>query len=329
LRRAPDASQKGCSLNVKANFVETKNPPTPFSNGGEDDVWDAYARQDLELSLASIKAPANLQKTKKDQRVLMVLSANIPITFLYPAFMCFYRGAKEVAIALPSTRVNDPTSDRVRKQIETLVEEISPSVAPMHVNVLDSKDVSFGSLEAFDTVVVFGTDETLATFKERIPQGVELIGLGSIQNAMAFDDRKSEELVQICSRWLGRGCLTPVALVADESIDSQRVAKFAQQFDEEFSARLKAASLESPFVHRHRLIEIMGFYTDAIVHRGRNTFVADLRQVEKNTLSCSGGGSGLVYVISPQQASVLNLSFYNPEPGFIDQHQGKLWSEWL
>jgi hypothetical protein len=329
--RAPDASQKGCSLNVKANYVEVDQErlSSPLEKGGRgdffpDSAWDEYSIRDLELSMASLKdlKRTAVDQTRKGQRVLMVLSANIPITFLYPTFMCALRGVKEVHLLLPSIRVNDPTSERIREQIQSLVEQISPMVQPMQVSLHTNKDVSFSALDTFDAVLVFGSDETLRTFAERVPPTTQLIGLGSIQNAMHLDSKSYSELADICSRWLGRGCLTPVAIVGEGPVDT-----FAAEFEKNFSARLKAAGAENPFAHRHKLLVIQALYPQARIHRGPNTFIVDLRDCE--AISCAAGGCGLVYVISEIQLAQLGLDTYNPEPGFLEEHQGRTWSEWL
>lgn len=317
--RAPDASQKGCSLNVKANFVSTDDAPTQIASVG--DAWDEFSVRDLEIAMRSIPAQHTIERSREGQRILMVLSANIPITFLYPVFVAFFRGAKAVHLQLPSIRVNDPTSERVRAQIASLVERIRPMLSPMELELHASRDLNFSALSNFDAVVVFGSDETLKTFAEHVPERVEFIGLGTIQNAINFEG-DVDALADLCGRWLGRGCLTPVALVGEGSLDV-----FAEAFDKNFAARLKAAGAQSAFVHRHKMLDCEAI-EGARIYQGEHTFVIDLRDCGEQAV-CTGGGFGLVYVITKAQCERLGLSSYNPDPGFFDAHQGKTWSEWI
>lgn len=335
--RAPDASLKGCSLQVKENFFSSTSivKTTLLSPKAEfDNVWDDDAKRDLELTLRTIDDAKHLSiaKTRLGQKVLFVLPSNIPIAWLYPAMIFFLRGAREIHLQLPSLRAGDPLSDRIRAQTFALAQRMR-NVLPLVIH--EQRDITFLDMHDFDAVVVFGTDDTIKTFEGRL--GDRVIGLGHVTNALTIEQNSDpQKIADICARWFGRGCLTPVALVSDQ-FTKNFVENFIHYFDEKMSSRFHNARLENKFSHRHTLLGIEAFIKShsidpqSIMFYGSHTFVICLYQhdfrVDDIFDVVSLGGAGLIFLLNQHQAQSLN--FFPADPGLLEKHAGKTWLQWI
>lgn len=354
--RAPDASLKGCSLNVKDEAYFRADPceahhlklvPSPararpwdaaeiLSTLKQKSCWNAHALLDLERSLAHTSV-ARSSGELAAKRILCVASANIPITWLYPALTAFELGAARFAIDLPSMRYEDPAALVVRKQCETLIAACRDALAPMEVEVLDGKrSVEFFN---FDICLVFGSDETIKTFQANVPPTLKLVGLGDVWNALDSDDAKFA--CDAASAWNGRGCLSPRLIFVSEG-NSTFVGDFSARLEDEFLRRYKELKVSGALYHAHHklllaaALERLGLSTK--LFQGEATAVVDFTDISNEALSealkhidLDFAGHGLVYVMKRGSENLIKRRFttFDPFPKLNTPHCGKLWREWF
>lgn len=300
--RAPDASIKGCSLNVREELFSTidrrlaledepenvcgvpSGPRTFLAAFGAgfaervigrlgSDVWSAFQLAELSSALHSVEGASDLAVGRALGRQLQIVaSANIPITWLFPTIAAAALGYDEVVINLPSLRPDDPFSTRVRRQIDLLAKAVACEIEPVSLRLVDSSLLAPGDCRA-DVLVVFGSDATCAAFARRFSsvEGLQLLTFGDLYNSLSVvDGRPSQGAVaSLCAAWQGRGCLTPLVIFNPDGLsDTDRLA-------EDLAAGINAALLaaapqehaESRFLHAHDLLEIEAVLTSAGVGR--------------------------------------------------------------
>lgn len=355
--RAPDASLKGCSLNVKESFsfhieknsdvlknltrTDTTNP-TLDVRGILDalkykEEWDSIALADLNTTLTSYfeEAPSRLTRLMHEERVLCIASANIPITWVYPARMCALLGAKEFHLSLPSLREDDAIALRVRKQIESLAEALSSAFGGMSFFLSKQKSLAT-SPENFQTIIAFGNDATLETLSKRFSSDTQrFVGLGDVRNTLA--PQNVSEAVDACCTWFGRGCLTPVFLTLDDRVTGVFQKNFSILFESEFQKRCKLANVDASFWHAHDLIEVQTRLPNDLrskvkVIRQAHTTVVDATllkafEIAKLNWLANLGGTGFVTLVAKKEASVLSnvAQEFTCHPGLWDPHCGSSW----
>ncbi len=370
--RAPDATLKGCSLNVKESFffIHDKNdkvissPDKPLENisktkeikSPEDihnfiktlnpSIWTPHCWSDLAESLLTwneitIKNPEKL----KDKNILIISSANIPITWLFPTRIACLLGAKSVHIKLPSLRSDDPIANKIREKIKDLAEKLKPYFYPTQIVLEKSRSLS-KEYHEFDAVIVFGTDTTIATFKKLLTgTNTYLIPQGDVKNSLKIDLHYStEEVAKICSLWHGRGCLTPICLFMSGRDQTQAIdwiQEFQLILENNFMDRYKEEGMVSPFIHETQLlyttaiVKNLGLEINKTIFSGKVTHVFNLTKLTANEilrsrLDFSFGGGGFVFILDESvKASFPQLSSEKIIPDLQDKHGGKTWEEWF
>jgi|GEM_PF-328177 len=333
LGRAPDATLKGCSLNVRSHFrfdLAHTNENELASNKGvgkfiqqeseldgtdsrtrqserrtlfstnelltqlNKDAWpaswmndlkDSFLNWDSEVSAESLIAQSDLS----GQSIAIVASANIPITWLFPAVHCWLMGSNNIQLFLPSIRQEDPLTELVRKQITALVAAFNNVCKRPFIQLQTDRLFTTSEHKAFNKIVVFGSDETIKTINNAILKTVSLeqkpptiIGLGHFQNKIRIEAHdelnigagpktKSNEsltakiIATHCARWLGRGCLTPLCIEVPSAWGRQKIQEFIAELFEfckaEFATRITDAESKGihsalHFAHRHNLAEL-------------------------------------------------------------------------
>lgn len=349
LGRSPDATVKGCSLNVSENYLHALSPIKQLIKTSVDasesqlwryvynnenlepldlpkEVWTETSLADLKNTLSGIKIKRPLDVTRLSQNALIVSSSNIPIAWLYPAITLLLRGVSSIHVQLPSLRVNDPLSDLVRKQTLSLIESFKPLFSPCALMVAESSDVPLQP-GIYDLIVVFGNDQTIKSFSDAMASSItEVIGLGDIRNSFKSDS--SESIVEVGTQWLGRGCLTPLVALTSESFDAK---EFSSLWESHFESRYKDLEVDSSFFHKHDIWEtefiLKTIKEDAIVYKNKNTCVIDLRAAQKaDEVQINIAGSGLMFLATKDH---WNLGCYACMPSLETPHMGRLWSEWI
>ncbi|APJ03903.1 hypothetical protein [Silvanigrella aquatica] len=368
--RAPDATLKGCSLNVKDSFffINTPNISNPVNKPLENitkvkefkstedihtfieslspEIWTPQCWADLNETLLSwndikIKNPEKL----KEKNVLIISSANIPIAWLYPTRIASLLGAKSVHIKLPSLRNDDPLSNRIRAKIEDLVDKLAPYFYPTEIILEKSRSLSKEYAE-FDSVIVFGTDTTISTFKKMLAgTNTHLIPQGDVKNSLKIDlHYSSDEVAKLCSLWHGRGCLTPICLFMSGR-DQNQAIDWIQEFqlilENNFTDRFHKEGVMSRFMHETQLlyttaiVKNLGLEISKTIFSGKMTHVFNLTkltadEILRSRLDFSFGGSGLVFILDESvKASFPQLSSEKIIPSLQDKHGGKTWEEWF
>ncbi|KAB8033346.1 hypothetical protein [Fluviispira multicolorata] len=368
--RAPDATLKGCSLNVKETFffselsletdiqeklprniVSRENFHSPadvfsFIETLDSKVWTSFCWADLASTLFSwneiqIK---NIEKLK-DKNILIISSANIPITWVYPARVACLLGANSIHIKLPSLRGDDLAANRVRAKIEDLTDKLEPFFFPTKIVVEKTRNLS-KDLSYFDAAIVFGTNNTIETFTKKLKNSkTHLIPQGDVKNSLKVGLQYStEEVAKLCSLWLGRGCLTPICLFMSGRSEEQTydwLKEFQFVLEKNFIDRFKEEGLSGDFIHATHVL-----YTEAIVKNlgldpkeaifsGKIAQVINLTklgadEVLQSRLDFSFGGCGLVFALDESLKTTFP-QFANEKviPTLTDNHGGKTWEEWF
>lgn len=382
LGRAPDATLKGCSLNVRDNFQFTLDveqgqsntsrviaPRTAQLNTPARDafsphevlkhvslhVWPPSSRIDLEHSLSQNCDKHMVQKLAEKnelagKKVAIIASANIPISWLYPALHAWLMGADAVHLFLPAIRVEAPISALIRDQITDLVEAINQACKSQFVRVHHHRLLDSAATDQFDHIVVFGSDETVSTIRKNLnsrTKKINFTGLGHFQNGLRHAGLNFRTLAELCMLWLGRGCLTPLVVTAPHTTDPQQEGAFAEKIFQamceikvERMSEYKNARIFGfePFAHQQNLIEIktlcaqyklnVQFHHDA----GSGVVVVDLSKAahiptEVVNKCLEFGGCGWLNVFPESLGE--SLPNENPSPSLFDKHQGQTWHEWL
>jgi hypothetical protein len=366
--RAPNATLKGCSLNLKEDFlfldfyqrqeessIKILTPKTPqpiknskdihtFMEGLNPKIWTPENCANLRKLLLSwndiqIKNPEKL----KNKNLLIVSSANIPVAWLYPAKMASCMGARSVHIKLPSLREDDPFAEKVREKIEDLARHLALNLKPTNL-ILEKSNLIQKDFTNFHAMIVFGTDTTIKSFQKKL-QGTQtkLIGQGHIQNSLTVTPQHStEEIAELCSMWLGRGCLTPICLFLSERNEIQKwIRAFHLVFEQKFLNQLQQENAESLFLHdtqvAHTRAVIKNLARDPkeIILSGKATHVINLtllnaKDILRSDLDFSFGGGGFIFILKEDLIPQFpQLSREKIVPALRDPHGGKTWEEWL
>jgi hypothetical protein len=196
----------------------------------------------------------------KNKNILIIASANIPITWLYPTQVAAMMGANSVHIKLPSVRDNDPLSEIIQNQIQELVEKFRPDLAPTEVVIEKSRDLS-DDFDYFDYLIVFGTNNTIHTFEKKLKgKKTKLIPQGEVRNSLDVtlnDDPK--KIAELCSLWFGRGCLTPVCLFINANREQETqneiwISDFSESLKQEFLNLYSQYGTSIKFLHDHNIL---------------------------------------------------------------------------
>ncbi|MFZ9521523.1 MAG: hypothetical protein ACO3A4_13695 [Silvanigrellaceae bacterium] len=231
--RAPDATVKGCSLNVRDNFrfdlnrdensksiqesvarqetryqvnkqeTENKRERTLFEaeqlirnlNGKS---WTAQAKIDLRASLQDWHSPEEEKQLAancllKGKSIAITASANIPITWVFPTTHAWLMGADRVDVFLPSPRQDDPVSVHVRSQICELAIVFNGCVQAEFVRVHNHR-LPLNTNASH--VLVFGHDETIRSIRNAFRDAgirAPITGFGHFQNVIQLADRDTPE----------------------------------------------------------------------------------------------------------------------------------------
>lgn len=376
--RAPDASIKGCSLNVRKSYRFDLNPhssnvvKTAAGNtmpvkrtlfradsllqSLDPALWTPSALSDLKNSLNGWAAAAgpspNNTLELSGQSIAAVTSANIPITWLFPATHAWLLGASSFDVFLPSIRQEDPLSALVRQQIINLAAAFNQAAGADFVTVQSGRILSDNESTLPDRLLVFGTDETIETISGELlrrQSRCKLIPMGHFQNSSeASDFCDAETLGKICSFWFGRGCLTPLEITIPNEWTPAENSKFCENLFHILRAEMTARYQQSnepdlqaalPYLHQHNLAEARAqtylFNHACVFHQDSNAgvVVADLTLTqtfgsEKFREKMRGfAGSGWVNIV--RRENITPHSVENPTPGLNDNHQGHSWKDWL
>jgi hypothetical protein len=395
LGRAPDATVKGCSLNVRSNFrfdlkradtilvsedslqqeTRTQGMKIHSTRGVQSrtlfeaqelidalkgSAWTKCAQENLRSSLEQWRNPGledSLTSTSsmKGKSLAVTASANIPITWLFPAVHAWLMGAQAVDIFLPSPRQDDPVSSLVRKQIRELANAFNACTQTNWVRIHNHRLPLETSAAQ---VLVFGHDETIksiqgAFYNSRVQ--IPLTGFGHFQNAIRLtNDDTSMSIAKITCRWFGRGCLTPLVAIVPENWSSSETRTFIDEWASyaaiEMAAALPAEWQEAErrqfaLAHRHNLAELKA---TALLHSiplsiaENDAFAIVGVGLEKHSIDTpiksdfeekllDWGGCGWLSFVKPSQLStkLLQTPCESTSPGLWDLHQGKFWREWL
>jgi hypothetical protein len=291
--RAPDASLKGCSLNVrdasvvvspeshagvesifsKAAFFFRRNEPRAFTGDVfkrvcehlPSNIWTSRSLIDLQKTLAGwngipSSSFAVCRNRGRGKVAHVVASANIPITWVLPAAAAAWLGFREFHINMPTLRNNDPYStiviERIRSLVEVLSEEFAPMTLRLHTRRMAHPD-EFGA----DVVIVFGSEATCQTFSEmqRFARA-KILTFGDVWNSYEClcEQISARDVIEKCVAWRGRGCLTPIVLFWQERLEERK--QFSLELARGMSRALKGENdiQNEEFLHMADMCEVRG-----------------------------------------------------------------------
>ncbi len=368
--RSPEATLKGCSLNVRESFFfsefdfETNTPQSQpikitalenfhspadvfsFIETLDSKVWTSFCWADLSTTLFSWNESEIKNNEKlKGKNILIISSANIPITWVYPARIAQLLGANSVHIKLPSLRNDDLVVNRVRAKIEDLAEKLAAYLYPTQIIVEKSRNLS-NDLSYFDAAIVFGTNITIETFTKKLKNSkTHLIPQGDVKNSLKVGLQYStEEVAKLCSLWLGRGCLTPICLFMSGRSEEQThdwLKEFQQVLEQNFTERFQLEGLSKDFIHSTHLlytesiVKNLGLDPNESVSSGKIAQVINLtklsaEEILRSRLDFSFGGCGFVFALDESLKSIFpQFASEKVVPTLTDKHGGKTWEEWF
>lgn len=290
----------------------------------------------------------------------IVASANVCVTFLYPLYAAALTGYSHVRIFLPSNRDDDPLAAQIRNQIDWLVHAIGDTL-PLSIELFPSSAGLYAQRRV-DTAIVFGTDETIALFREHYRAShCRFLGFGQFQNCSILPQLTSQDAshaAEDCMIWKGRGCLTPAVVYfppghAEET--DRTVSAFCEAFAHAFSREHIEHLEASRWFHRHDAVAIQA----KLAHHFRRmhpdlptldvtkrvqksvnvgtgwTVINLLRLAEPDTLarlldlSCAGQGLVFLAPLSFLGANGFPKDAAACRPRFLDAHFGATWIDWL
>lgn len=381
--RAPDATLKGCSLNVRDTYRfdleaqgTVREPEKPSATGpAKENVfgprnilaakellaqlsqadWPEYALRDLKASLTDWDAAQALTAAFPskliNEDIAIVTSANIPVTWLFPAVHAWHMKARSITLYLPSLRPDDPLTALVRRQIVSLAAAFNTLTGKNFIRVQQHRLLSNSRDSFVERILVFGSDETLSALSAQLRHlnyPAQLVALGHFQNSLRLDNsRQPAECAKLCSLWLGRGCLTPLQLEIPDAWERNQSDSFASEFyhamrnlRQKYIESVRNCGVEplQEFSHQHNLTEVRAL---ASAHNLKFDIAhcSDTGTVVVATTQCDQlpqhilaklndfAGCGWVNVVAQQQAAPLPL--HNPTPGLCEPHQGTLWRDWF
>ena len=367
--RAPDATQKGCSLNVKADFLDwsaelsaagaradsvpVSLSATSFAGSSDESAWSELRRvcnqYDWNDFLKTIDGVEEVSQEWEQvfttsplngERAALVSAANTPVAIFYPAWVLLRLGVSSLSVSLPSLRDDDPLAKQVRKQTVYLVQALQRQFPAAQFSFYSRGNLLFQK-GFFDRFIVFGTDVTVAELRERSAGSVaHFYGFGSARNALRLEHVTVAEAVQACAQWYGRGCLCPVWIVTSSSRQGrQNAAEFAAAFQNEFTKRLSALNDLRFYSHSHDVWEAEQWARQRSVslsvlpHPVAKIFDARLFPFDQpalfRELESFLGGGTLAFIDEKHLCESTPLSFENPHPSVTSPHQGRTWLEWL
>jgi len=294
--RAPDATIKGCSLNVRETYrfdINTTTESTDqaslpnnttlerkffsadhFLSSVLKNEWTNSALADLEGCFKNWSTPNKDAKfssavSLKGETIAIVASANIPITWLFPVTHAWLMQAESIILYLPSIRQDDPISAIVRRQIKSLVDTFNLLTRNEFISIRNERLIEDPSYREAHRLLVFGTDATIKTIAVELfrrKSKTKLIGLGHFQNSFQVENETSSSFVaKICAQWMGRGCLTPLELELPTAWSSALCADFCKDIFRELRVNLSQRAFENKsigvsslhqFAHQHNLTEV-------------------------------------------------------------------------
>lgn len=378
--RAPDSTTKGCSLNVRSSYrfdlktpqQQQKDAELHFIGDAESkrrlfsserllaalqkDVWPPSALNDLMISLKGWNCTINADtlatnSALKNEAIAAITSANIPMTWLFPAFHAWTMSAKVFHLYLPSIRQDDPISAAVRLQIETLSKAFNDAAETNFIQLKPGRILVDEHDTDMDRIIIFGTDDTIQTISaefQKQKKRTKIIALGHFQNQLrARKKTDSQKIAQMCSLWLGRGCLTPINILLPQNWSLLDKKEFCHTLFEQLCSEFKRRFSEyekigfktlQPFSHQHNLIEALFEASQShqpceVLRRPdsgvvlANLTMNDQIQYPFLIKLSAFGGCGWVNVfndnVKPQ------LPEENPSPTLWENHQGHLWRDWF
>lgn len=386
LGRAPMASIKGCSLRVQdlgfttlpvfnrqeANTLQSEQKearsPLPLGQDVATSAWedfpDIFTKREKRLLLRALQSCPNLESfpitassssvisQKATKKLIIIASANVAITFLFPILAALENAFSQVDLVLPSLRDDDPLAPVISRQIAWILEGLQSTTAQRGMAIASHTQLPDGKrLEKYHTMIVFGSNETVNIFKETYGNSsLRILGFGDISNTIPLraPTHNEAELVratkqaELCLSWRGRGCLTPRVIVTDESPQTEtELHAFCQAYHKIFSEEFSEVAPELvALFHWHSTLEVRAqFGRDVPMQRRTGSSIVDLRQVDFSRLAAglnlSLAGQGFVFVIRESQFAMLaqsglhDLQRLPVAPAFDEPHQGRSWTEWL
>lgn len=387
--RAPDATVKGCSLNVRTNFrfdlsrlmeekrehdssEKTNAEAKPTSSARQTaqrklftsvqlqqalghPAWDDGFRSDLNATLRGWNHPAREQNLLNEcklhgETIAIITSANIPITWLFPAAHAWLMGARQVQMFLPSVRQEDPISAVIRDQIIALAEAFNRCTHSDFVRIHANR---FSDKNTAERVLIFGQDETISSISSDLQlrgEKTTIIGLGHFRNAFSLSTASElSMLAGQCAAWLGRGCLTPIVAEVPDSWSTDEITATASALaaacGAEFKNKYPTRTQTLKFAHRHNLSELQATANvkqlQIFVREVCDSGVAcvALSDADPESLAQTGlsqklldwGGCGWLTIARKSTCTRLwpTLGHENAWPQLWDAHQGKNWHAWL
>ena len=328
--RGPDSSIKGCSLNVRPHFTfeetpehlnvfpktQKKNEPFKLSKIldflQKDKLWDSFFLDDLKTISTSLEDTIPTDKLLQGKSLFIISAANTPIAWFFPYLIAAESGAKSITIKVPSLRLDDYYAQVMTQKTLDLIELVSQFYPEMNTYIDSKKSIS-RNFNLYDFVLTFGTNETIETIKNQIKnESTVFIGKGDVKNSLKVDvDSESpENIVQLCSLFQGRGCLTPVVLFLEGEKIQAWSQEFANQLEQKFSQRFQSHPVPfmEGFVHAHNCaflrgqVKQMGLDDLKYISRGQFTCVVKLCDqpvslLKEFSIELSFGGCGFVYLL--------------------------------
>lgn len=303
--RAPDATVKGCSLNVRETYRFDINTTTESTDQASlpnnpalerkffsaehflssilKSEWTNSALADLDGCFKNWSIPDKEAKLSPDfslqgETIALVASANIPITWLFPVTHAWLMQAESIILYLPSIRQDDPISAIVRRQIKSLVDAFNLLTRNGFITIRNERLLEDPSYREAHRLLVFGTDATIKTIADELfrrKSKTKLIGLGHFQNSFQVESETTPSFVaKICAQWMGRGCLTPLELELPTAWSSALCADFCKAIFRELAVNLSQRVFENKsigasslhqFAHQHNLAEIRALASQSLL----------------------------------------------------------------
>jgi hypothetical protein len=349
--RTPDSSLKGCSLNVSMDFAFDQKISDLVAASAQvessiETSENLLFAADLEFSLKEIHSHLeDLKKLRIDntiavrRQLTIVASGNSAVAILYPLAWAFGYGAKEVTIKIPSIRSQDPFSSATRRAFVSLIDKLNNLFTGMHIS--STNELNLPTKDS--GILAFGTDATLELLRKKInsQQGTlesafPFAGFGHCNNAKHLQSQPDCSSAALeASVFLGRGCLTPVAVIAhSETHYEEFCEQFFQEFflrNKEFTNRIEPSIQPSYLTHLTCEIEfLVGEKVPLRMDSRTKAVVFDMRSLKKipDSLPFEKAGGGIAFALNPTQCKEVQhlLVFENSFPTLHDPHNGQSWA---
>ena len=358
--RAYDASAKGCSLHVKGGtylfqpWLKKENTITvaPSINSLQaplstkislsqffsqltsslaEEPWASSFLSDLTKSFPDKDLFIQKGKEKQSQTLFIIMSANTPIAWLFPALSAYELGYRKLVLKLPSLRGTDSYVSLVREQIKKMVEALCFE-NDFEIVISESLAGLEKELSPSDTMIVFGSDETIRFFKERFIHE-RVLGFGEIINAYHVPQESlAQEIAPFLSTWWGRGCLTPrVLFLQNKNIEdwSHSLFKELNSIFKQRGETLLSASLLRSQIEFERLGGKKSCLSKECGIFILPSETSNLKEEPFLSNFLKSLGQGGVLITNKKPSDFNMLSFFHSFPTLRDPHMGKTWQEWL